>query len=175
MAPQLVFGTGVLGFDRTEFQDNESVTNLLSTLKQLGINRLDTAARYPPFNPGKSEQLIGEASEISEEFRRPNPRSHTSTCSSPTAQILPRRSRSRSRASSNRSPMAMRGNGVSLTTRPRRCRRSSRSASRRAGRSQDDIRTRTTCSLVARRLVCCPYYRLTTCPFLPRTLSPRGS
>lgn len=61
MAPQLVFGTGVLGMDGTEFQDSESVTDLLQTLRQLGINRLDTAARYPPFNPGKSEELIGAA------------------------------------------------------------------------------------------------------------------
>ncbi|KAK7711265.1 hypothetical protein SLS63_012698 [Diaporthe eres] len=61
MAPQLVFGAGVLGMDGTEFQDSESVTNLLQTLRQLGINRLDTAARYPPFNPGKSEELIGTA------------------------------------------------------------------------------------------------------------------
>lgn len=68
MAPQLVFGTGVLGMDGTEFQDTESVTNLLNTLRQLGINRLDTAARYPPFNPGKSEQLIGEANALSEAF-----------------------------------------------------------------------------------------------------------
>jgi aflatoxin B1 aldehyde reductase len=68
MAPQLVFGTGVLGMDGTEFQDNDSVTNLLHTLRQLGITRLDTAARYPPFNPGKSEQLIGAASELSDAF-----------------------------------------------------------------------------------------------------------
>lgn len=61
MAPQFVFGTGVLGMDGTEFQDSGSVTDLLHTLRQLGINRLDTAARYPPFNPGKSEQLIGAA------------------------------------------------------------------------------------------------------------------
>lgn len=61
MAPQLVFGTGVVGMDGTEFQDSDSVTNLFQTLRQLGINRLDTAARYPPFNPGKSEQLIGAA------------------------------------------------------------------------------------------------------------------
>lgn len=68
MAPQLVFGTGVLGMDGTEFQDNDSVANLLQTLKQLGINRLDTAARYPPFNPGKSEELIGAASAIGDAF-----------------------------------------------------------------------------------------------------------
>lgn len=61
MPPQLVFGTGVLGMDGTDFQDNDSVTKLLNALRQLGINRLDTAARYPPFNPGKSEQLIGES------------------------------------------------------------------------------------------------------------------
>lgn len=68
MAPQLVFGTGVLGMDDTEFQDADSVAKLLNTLKQLGINRLDTAARYPPFNPGKSEQLIGEANALSDAF-----------------------------------------------------------------------------------------------------------
>lgn len=68
MTPHLVFGTGVLGMDGTEFQDPESVTKLLHTLKQLGINRLDTAARYPPFVPGKSEQLIGAASAFSDAF-----------------------------------------------------------------------------------------------------------
>lgn len=68
MAPQLVFGTGVLGMDGTEFQDSESVTDLLHTLRQLGISRLDTAARYPPFNPCKSEQLIGAAKELSDAF-----------------------------------------------------------------------------------------------------------
>lgn len=47
--------------DGTDFQDKDSVTNLLNALKQLHISRLDTAARYPPFNPGKAEQLIGEA------------------------------------------------------------------------------------------------------------------
>lgn len=68
MAPQLVFGTGVLGMDEMEFQDSESVTKLLQTLRALGINRLDTAARYPPFNPGKSEELLGAASTLSETF-----------------------------------------------------------------------------------------------------------
>lgn len=53
MAPQLIFGTGVLGMDGTDFQDKDSVTNLLNALKQLHIIRLDTAARYPPFNPAR--------------------------------------------------------------------------------------------------------------------------
>ncbi|KAJ0120485.1 hypothetical protein J7T55_015214 [Diaporthe amygdali] len=68
MAPQLVFGTGVVGMGDTEFPDSESVTQLLHTLKQLGINRLDTAARYPPFDPGKSEQLIGASGVLSDSF-----------------------------------------------------------------------------------------------------------
>lgn len=68
MAPQLVFGTGVLGMDGMEFHDNESVTKLLQTLKELGINHLDTAARYPPFDPGKSEQLLGMANALSDTF-----------------------------------------------------------------------------------------------------------
>ncbi|EOO02315.1 putative aldo keto protein [Phaeoacremonium minimum UCRPA7] len=68
MAPQLVFGAGVLGMDGMEFQDRESVTKLLVTLKELGVIRLDTAARYPLFNPGKSERLLGEANAVSGEF-----------------------------------------------------------------------------------------------------------
>lgn len=68
MAPQLVFGAGVLGMDGMEFQDTESVTKLLVTLKGLGVRRLDTAARYPPFNPGRSEQLLGEANAVGGDF-----------------------------------------------------------------------------------------------------------
>ncbi|KAM7213309.1 putative oxidoreductase [Rhypophila decipiens] len=47
--------------DMTEFQDADSVANLLEKLENLGINRVDTAARYPPLRPGRSEELIGEA------------------------------------------------------------------------------------------------------------------
>lgn len=54
--------------DRMEFQDNEPVTKLLFTLKELGINRLDTAARYPPFNTGRSEQLLGVTVALSDGF-----------------------------------------------------------------------------------------------------------
>lgn len=61
MSPQLVFGTGVVGMDGMEFQTSESVTRLLQTLQELGITHLDTAARYPPFNPGQSELLLGQA------------------------------------------------------------------------------------------------------------------
>lgn len=47
----------------TEFQDADAVKNVLRTLKELGITRLDSGARYPPTNPGRSEELIGEAGE----------------------------------------------------------------------------------------------------------------
>ena len=42
------------------FQEVEAVIPLISTLKELGINHLDTAARYPPPRPGRSEQIVGE-------------------------------------------------------------------------------------------------------------------
>ncbi|KAI1657170.1 hypothetical protein F4813DRAFT_390142 [Daldinia decipiens] len=52
----------------TEFQDSETVKVLLRTLEELGITRLDSGARYPPLNPGRSEELIGEAKELSSRF-----------------------------------------------------------------------------------------------------------
>lgn len=68
MAPQLIFGTSTLGMDMTEFQDAGSVNSLLAHLKVLGIDCLDTAARYPPLKPGRSEQLLGEANESAANF-----------------------------------------------------------------------------------------------------------
>ncbi|KUI67931.1 putative carboxylesterase 15 [Cytospora mali] len=68
MAPHLIFGTSTLGMDMTEFQDAESVKSLLGHLEELGIDRLDTAARYPPFKPGRSEQLLGEANASAANF-----------------------------------------------------------------------------------------------------------
>lgn len=68
MAPHLVFGTGVFGIEGREFRDNASARKLLLNLKEAGINHLDTAARYPPFNPGKSEELLGAANDLSDTF-----------------------------------------------------------------------------------------------------------
>lgn len=68
MAPQLIFGTATFGMDLTEFQSAETVKPLLAVLKTLGITRLDTAARYPPLNPGRSEQLVGEGEAIKTGF-----------------------------------------------------------------------------------------------------------
>ncbi|KAJ2988989.1 hypothetical protein NUW58_g3693 [Xylaria curta] len=68
MAPQIVFGTAGLGMDGTAFQDPESVTSLLQTLQKLGISRLDTGARYPPLQPGLSEELLGQTKDLSGGF-----------------------------------------------------------------------------------------------------------
>ena len=68
MAPQLIFGTATFGMDLTEFQDPSSVQALLKHLQELGVHRLDSGARYPPMNPGRAEELIGETKEFSEGF-----------------------------------------------------------------------------------------------------------
>lgn len=61
MAPQLIFGTASFGGPQTAFQNADDVRTLLRALRDAGIQRLDTGARYPPTNMGRSEQLIGEA------------------------------------------------------------------------------------------------------------------
>ncbi|EIN06754.1 aldehyde reductase [Punctularia strigosozonata HHB-11173 SS5] len=54
----LIFGGANIG---ERFTTVEEVSSVLSKLKEKGIIRIDTAARYPPTNPGASEKLIGEA------------------------------------------------------------------------------------------------------------------
>ena len=68
MAPQVIFGTASFGMDLTEFQDPATVKRLLEKLPDLGIYRLDSAARYPPMKPGRAEELIGETQDISGSF-----------------------------------------------------------------------------------------------------------
>lgn len=68
MAPQLIFGTASFGMDMTQFQDPSSIRNLLQSLQEHGIRRLDSGARYPPLNPGRAEELIGETKECSSDF-----------------------------------------------------------------------------------------------------------
>ncbi|KAF9737400.1 hypothetical protein PMIN03_000913 [Paraphaeosphaeria minitans] len=60
MSPKLKFSTSSLGMAPGSFQDTGSVRPLVSTLKELGINHLDTVARYPPPSPGLAEELVGE-------------------------------------------------------------------------------------------------------------------
>ena len=55
-APQLIFGCGGLG---NEFLGDDSVAELLHLLKQVGVDRLDTSALYPPTDVGASQRLLG--------------------------------------------------------------------------------------------------------------------
>ena len=68
MAPQIIFGTASFGMDLTDFQDPASIQPLLKQLKHLGVERLDSGARYPPLKPGRAEELIGETEEESSSF-----------------------------------------------------------------------------------------------------------
>ena len=67
MAPGIIFGTASFGMDMTDFQDPASVEEILRTLQELGIRRLDSGARYPPRRPGRAEALIGQT-ELSKAF-----------------------------------------------------------------------------------------------------------
>lgn len=68
MPPQLIFGTASFGMDLTDFQDAASVQKLLKCLQEIGIRRLDSGARYPPTNPGRSEDLTEETNALSGNF-----------------------------------------------------------------------------------------------------------
>lgn len=68
MAPQIIFGTASLGMPMSSFQDAETVKELLHTLQDLAITRLDSGARYPPNSPGRAEELIGENVKLSKNF-----------------------------------------------------------------------------------------------------------
>lgn len=63
--PAFIFGGASIG---SAYTTPEAVTELLSTLKSLGVRRIDTAARYPPTSPGTSERLLGEAGAAREGF-----------------------------------------------------------------------------------------------------------
>lgn len=69
MSPQLIFGAATFGAAPPAFETAESIESLLSTLQTLKITHLDTAARYPPTNPGRSEELIGEVAASTANFQ----------------------------------------------------------------------------------------------------------
>jgi aflatoxin B1 aldehyde reductase len=56
-APELIFGCGGFGL---EIVGSEAAKEVLRTLKDLGVVRLDTAALYPLVNFGASQRLLGE-------------------------------------------------------------------------------------------------------------------
>lgn len=63
MPPSLIFGGGGIGggvISHT-WTDAASTRQLLSDLHELGIDRIDSAASYPPGSPWTTEGLLGEA------------------------------------------------------------------------------------------------------------------
>jgi aflatoxin B1 aldehyde reductase len=64
--PKVIFGSALLGMS---FNDLETVNLALDTLSKAGIQNVDTAPRYPPFQPGTSEKLLGEASATKKGFQ----------------------------------------------------------------------------------------------------------
>lgn len=63
--PKLIFGAASFGMN---FVDLEDVQKVLNYLKENNITHLDTAGRYPPTTPGRSEELLGETKAVSQGF-----------------------------------------------------------------------------------------------------------
>ena len=57
--PDIIFGGALLG--ASSHKTEKDVNELLDQLQSLGVTRIDTAARYPALDPGKSESLLGAA------------------------------------------------------------------------------------------------------------------
>lgn len=63
--PRLLFGGAAIG---DAFKTADNVSELLKTLRSLGINTIDTAGRYPPLNQGASETLLGQVGALEQGF-----------------------------------------------------------------------------------------------------------
>lgn len=66
MGPTLILGGASIG--TTIFNTNDEVKALLNASSSCGIRHVETAARYPPTQYGRSEELIGPALPRNEEF-----------------------------------------------------------------------------------------------------------
>ncbi|KAF3070204.1 Aflatoxin B1 aldehyde reductase member 2 [Trichoderma lentiforme] len=68
MPAHLIFGAGGVGHTKDSFtftwDTPEKVSELLSSLKRLNLTELDSAAVYPPGNPGHTEILLGQAKAV---------------------------------------------------------------------------------------------------------------
>ncbi|KAK1146787.1 hypothetical protein N8T08_002548 [Aspergillus melleus] len=64
-SPKLIFGVASFGMD---FVSPDEVQEILDFLKQNKIIYIDTAGRYPPTAPGRSEELLGEAKAANQGF-----------------------------------------------------------------------------------------------------------
>lgn len=63
--PKLIFGAASFGMD---FVNPEDVQEVLNYLKEKNITHLNTAGRYPPTSPGRSEELVGKTKAVSQGF-----------------------------------------------------------------------------------------------------------
>jgi aflatoxin B1 aldehyde reductase len=63
--PSILFGGTSLG---DSFTTPDAVQSVLSLLESHNIYRIDTAGRYPPINPGRSEQLLRETKAADQGF-----------------------------------------------------------------------------------------------------------
>ncbi|KAH7029584.1 putative oxidoreductase [Microdochium trichocladiopsis] len=66
--PQLIFGTAAFGSEASPIQDGGAAAEVLRALKAHGVHRLDSGARYPPLQPGRAEQIIGETGDVGLKF-----------------------------------------------------------------------------------------------------------
>ena len=64
-SPKLIFGTALFGMN---FVNLDDVQEVLDCLKENNITHLDTAGRYPPTSPGRSEELLGETKAATQGF-----------------------------------------------------------------------------------------------------------
>lgn len=62
--PKFIIGSGTWGHNVDEAQVRDQV----SSLKGYGISQVDTAALYPPSNPGQAERFLGQVGYEKEGF-----------------------------------------------------------------------------------------------------------
>lgn len=70
MPPSITFGAGGIGEGEIThtWTTPATVSELLISLKELGIKQLDSAASYPPGAPWVTETLLGEAEAAAKGF-----------------------------------------------------------------------------------------------------------
>ena len=70
--PHFIFGAGRIGGNARSFtftwDSPAKVSSLLLILDDLGVKELDSAASYPPTNPGNTETLLGQSGAASRGF-----------------------------------------------------------------------------------------------------------
>lgn len=59
--PELIIGSGTIGSAHGEFGTAEYVLQLVDTLRDVGIRRLDVSSRHPPGSDFLAEKLYGAA------------------------------------------------------------------------------------------------------------------